>query len=131
MLATNEHTEQTALIDWVHLREDRYPALRLLYAIPNGAKLPYGKNKQGKRFSFQAMRLLAEGLRPGVPDLCLPAPRKDFCGLYIELKVGKNKPTAAQKVFLDALSEQGYLAVVCWGWDDARRVLCEYLDIEE
>lgn len=105
--------------------------LSLIYAIPNGAALTRKQDKKGKWYSPQANKLLAEGLRPGVPDLCLPVPRKDYCGLYIEMKAGRNKPTEEQEAFLNALAGQGYLAVVCWGWDDARRTLCEYLDIEE
>jgi len=126
-----EHDEQAAVIDWAQLMSGQIPELWLLYAIPNGAKLPYFKtrDKRGKeyRWSPEAKKLKEEGLRPGVPDLCLPVPRKEFHGLYIEMKDGDNKPTEAQTAYLDALAAQGYLAVVCWGAEDAVEVLTEYL----
>jgi hypothetical protein len=105
------------------------PELRLLHAIPNGAKLPWLRDKRGQRFSPQAFKLKAEGLRSGVPDLCLPAPRKGYHGLYIELKHGDNKPTDDQVWWLDRLSEQGYLALVCWEADEAIEAIGEYLGI--
>lgn len=51
-------------------------------------------------------------------------------GLYIELKVGSNKPTQLQKKWLSNLNEQGYLAVVCYGWQQAAEQLINYLELE-
>jgi hypothetical protein len=66
-----------------------------------------------------------------VPDIFLPSAHHGFHGLFIELKYGSNKPKEHQAAFLDALTGQGYLAVVCWGWNEARQVVCEYLDMED
>lgn len=124
----SEHDEQSALFAWAALLAPQYPALAMMYAIPNGAKLPY-RIKNGKRWSPEAQRLKAEGLRPGVPDWCLPVPRGVYHGLYCEMKWRDNKPTPEQEWWLDRLMEYGYLAVACWGAHDASEVLCEYLDI--
>jgi hypothetical protein len=126
----SEHQEQAALIDWAKLYEPQYPELGLLFAVPNGAKLPYIKGANGKRYSPEAMKLKAEGLRSGVPDLVLPCARNGWHGLFIELKYRDNTPSVFQASWLDRLTEQGYLAVACWGWTEARDVIVEYLGMQ-
>ena len=72
-----EHQEQCAVVQWAALQHGRYPELALLYAIPNaGAGAQRG----------QAGKMKAEGVKPGVPDLCLPVRRGKCSGLYIEMK---------------------------------------------
>jgi len=117
----SEHDEQKALFEWAAWACGRYPELEYLHAIPNG----------GHRHIRVAKRLKAEGVKPGVPDLCLPVARDGYHGLYIEMKFGRNKPTDHQERWLEFLNEQGYLAVVCWGWEQARETIEEYLDEEE
>lgn len=128
-MKVTEHGEQVRVFQWADLQATWHPELLMLHAIPNGAKLPYrGKGK--RRYSPEAMRLKAEGLKNGVPDMCMPIPRKDYHGLYIELKVGRNKPTDEQAWWLDQLTKMGYLALACWGADEAISVIKEYLDID-
>ena len=62
-----------------------------------------------------------------MPDITLPVPRGDHHGLYIELKVGKNKPTELQQEWLDKLAGQGYCTRIAYGWEDARDCIMEYL----
>lgn len=126
---SSEHEQQTLVIDWAEINSIAHPELRLLHAIPNGAKLPWMRDKRGQRFSPQALKLKAEGLRSGVPDLCLPVPRKGYHGLYIELKHGDNKPSEDQVWWLDRLNELGYQALVCWEADEAIEAIGEYLSI--
>lgn len=76
---------------------------------------------------FRWARLKAAGVRPGVPDVCLPVPRGEYHGLYIELKVGRNKPTEHQKAWLSHLAEAGYCALVCYGWEAAKESIEAYL----
>lgn len=131
----SEHDEQRALIWWTNFYSTSHPELKLLFAIPNGAKLPYsGKGKH--RFSRQAIILKEEGLKNGVPDLCLPVARNNFHGLYIEMKRipirGRKggQPTQEQKWWKEQLTQQGYLAITCWGAKEAIAVLTSYLNIE-
>lgn len=127
-----EHMEQVALFAWARQVAKAHPELRLLYAVPNGAALagrslrsPSGK---AVRISAEAMRLRAEGLKPGVPDTCLPVARGAFHGLYIEMKRRKGGVLSAeQKEWLSALAEQGYCALCCAGWDAARDAIVTYL----
>lgn len=113
----NESVEQINLFRWAAYASGGMPELGLLYHIPNG----------GKRDITTAKRLKAEGVKAGVPDLCLPVPRGIYHGLYIELKAGKNKTTTNQNRWLDDLLKQGYCVAVCYGWEAASKVLTDYL----
>lgn len=124
----NEHADQVALFAWAALQQNIYPALKWLYAVPNGAKLPYRKGANGKRYSPEAIRLKAEGMKPGVPDTCLPVPVGRFHGLYIELKHGKNTASDKQSEWLEALNSMGYCAALAWGYEDAKQLIINYLE---
>ena len=113
----SESAEQQALVRWAALNENRYPGLEMLYAIPNG----------GHRHVATAVRLKAEGVKAGVPDLCLPVARCGYHGLYIEMKSEKGKLTQLQKRWIEKLNEQTHLAVVCKGFEEARDVIVDYL----
>lgn len=114
----SEATEQEALITWCGWMMNQHPELKLIYHVPNG----------GSRNTLEAANLKRQGVKAGVPDLCLPVPMNGFHGLYIEMKYGKNKTTEAQKEWLDALTEQGYFTAVCYGAEEAERVLSRYLE---
>lgn len=116
----SEHDEQVALINWARYHEQLFPGLDLLHAIPNG----------GKRNKIVAAKLKAEGVRAGIPDLMLPVARQGYHGLYIEMKAGRNKPTAKQLEKKVALEGQGYRVAVCWGWEAAAREIESYYSCE-
>ena len=116
----NEAGAQEALFNWAQYQYERYPELELLYHIPNG----------GKRDARTAANLKRQGVKAGVPDLHLPVARGGYHGLYIELKVGSNKPTPLQKKWLSNLNKQGHLTVVCYGWQEAAEQLINYLELE-
>lgn len=113
-----EHDEQVALFQWAGKNLILLPELRLLHAIPNaGAGAQAG----------QAGKMKAEGVKPGVPDICLPVPRNGRHGLYIELKRIGGAPTVAQLQWLDDLHVNGYVAVWCQGFTAARNEILLYL----
>lgn len=116
---SSEHDEQVALMRWASLYRSRVPELGLLYAVPNG----------GHRHPTVAAKLQSEGVRAGVPDLCLPVARRQYHGMYIELKAGSGRPTQEQLHWLEALRQQGYWADVCVGWQAAARDICHYLGV--
>lgn len=116
-----EHAEQVALMRWASMASGQMPELRLLYAIPNG----------GMRNVVVARKLKAEGVRSGVPDLCLPVPRGTFCGMYIELKRRKGATVSdEQKSWIAELRANRYHAVVCHGWEMARVMIVDYLRVQ-
>ena len=114
-----ESQEQQALFTWAEYAKGLHPELGMLYHIPNG----------GKRDKLEAARLKLEGVKAGVPDLCLPVARGGYHGLYIELKAGKNKATPLQRRWITALEQEGYAAAVCTGWEQAAATLIDYLGI--
>lgn len=120
-----EHHEQVAVMRWAALCADLHPDLRWLYAIPNGARTSIGT----------ARKLKAEGLKSGVPDLCLPVPRgvdhiTRYNGLYLELKRTRGGVVSAtQREWHQALIERGYSVHVCRGATEAIHALCRYLNI--
>lgn len=114
----NEHYEQVMLMKWAALNRGTFPELDLLYAVPNG----------GHRHITVAQRLKAEGVKPGVPDLCLPVARHGFHALYIEMKkrVG-GKVSAEQVKWKAALESQGNCVHICKGWEEAKDIITKYL----
>lgn len=91
--------------------------LRWLFAIPNG----------GSRDIREATRLKLQGVKAGVSDMFLPIPNSMFHGLFIELKVGTNKTSQLQDEFIDYVRNNGYMAKVCYGADDAIHTMLNYL----
>lgn len=117
---TNEAYEQIKLFNWVAYARNTYPQLDLLFHVPNG----------GKRNQKEAFNLKRQGVRAGVPDLCLPVSRGKYHALYIELKAGNNKATEKQRKWIKRLREQGNLALVCYGWEEASAVLLKYIKLK-
>lgn len=114
-MSLTEHKEQVLLIRWWRLQ---YPKLsKCLFAIPNG----------GHRNIVTAMKLKDEGVVSGVSDLFLMMPKGDWHGLFIEMKAQKGRVSPEQKEFLGIASGMGYLAVVCFGFEDAKKVIQTYL----
>ena len=116
-----EDDEQAAVFSWAGWMQKRWPELALLFHIPNG----------GYRHPATAARMKALGVKPGVPDLFLPAARGNYHGLWIEMKRQKGgKVSPMQTAWMDSLTAQGYKAVVCHGADAAIMAITEYLDSE-
>ena len=127
----SEHDEQAALFSWVAWNCHAMPDLMLLFAIPNGASVKHQVGKNGKAFSLEGMKLKAEGLRQGVPDLFLPVARMGKHGLFIEMKTATGRVSPAQKAWHDRLRAQGYFVSVCRGWAEAREEITIYLGMRE
>ncbi len=114
-----ERDEQRALVQWFRLQ---YPK-ELIIHVPNGYV----------RGCTQATLSWLEGVQPGFPDLFIFAARGKFHGLAIELKrpIVKGEPdpivSSAQKEIVALLNAQGYLAVVSYGWVEAKNCIVEYL----
>ncbi len=116
-----EAMEQEKLFQWAMYMQPYMRELALLFHIPNG----------GSRNKIEAAHLKKQGVKAGVPDLCLPVARGGYHGLYIELKAGRNKLTEKQEVWIELLREQGYAAAVCYGFEEARKTIKNYLEGEK
>ena len=113
----DESGHQEALFNWAEYNMQRMPELEYLHHVPNG----------GKRDKATAIALKRQGVKAGVPDIELPAPRGEYHGLYIELKAGSNTTTANQKRWLKFLRQQGYYTAVCYSWQLAAELIERYL----
>ena len=92
-----ESAEQTWIFRWAAVMSASHPELKLLFHIPNG----------GSRNKIEAAKLKAQGVKPGVPDICLPVP------------------------WLSALKACGYKAEICKGADEAVSMIEDYLNIRK
>lgn len=122
-----EHQHQVALIEWAR-RTAIPPALDVqagamladyLLAIPNG----------GKRRVLEAVRLKAEGVKPGVSDLLLPLCRNGRAGFWLEMKAPGKKPTAEQRAWLERMRLAGYGAEWADDWTKAAGMLAGYIGV--
>lgn len=125
-----EHGNQAALFCFFQINKDKYPLAKWLYSSSNGFFSTSGQKGKEK----------AAGLKNGVPDICLPVimlPADGsvmFSGLYIELKIEarrkqKNGGCSDEQIeWLAFLNQQGYKAVVCYGWESARDEIIKYLE---
>lgn len=116
-----EAAHQKAIILWAAYNLKLYPELKFLYHIPNG----------GFRNPREAANLKAMGVRAGVPDLHLPVPKKNYAGLFIELKTNKGKASPEQLEWVDFLRNNHYSVWVCIGWQAAVDVIEQYLKMEK
>lgn len=81
-----------------------------------------------RRCSWKEGRMLKRmGVKKGVYDFLLAIPLNGKAGLWIELKVGKYKPTKEQLEFGERKRQRGYDAVVVWGSEAVREVIKGYL----
>ena len=112
-----EDQEQETVIQWSETVRRRYPGVDRIYHIPNG----------GKRNAAEAAHFKRLGVKPGVPDLCLPVARRGYHGLYVEMKSKKGKTTEKQDEWLEHLSSEGYLTAVCFSAEQAIKVIEDYL----
>ncbi|MDR2513757.1 MAG: VRR-NUC domain-containing protein [Christensenellaceae bacterium] len=117
-----ESEEQQTLFQWAVIQSGRFPELALMYHVPNG----------GSRSKAEAGRFKAEGVKAGIPDICLPVARGGFHGLYIELKRQRGgKVSETQTEWMERLKAQGYCVALCFGWEPAAQVILDYLKMED
>lgn len=122
-----EHQHQAALVNWAWMvplpkASDVVEGSKIahyLLAIPNG----------GARIKSEAIRLKAEGVKPGVSDTLLPLRRHGFAGLWLELKAPGKKPTDLQREWLERMALAGYRAEWADSWEKAACIIAEYVGV--
>lgn len=114
-----ESEHQIGYFQWCRVMGGRYPRLDTIFAIPNG----------GYRSKATAHRMKFEGLKAGVWDILIPVQMGQHCGMWIEMKVKKNKLTPGQISFRETVGES-YLWSVCYSWEEAVEATCSYLGIK-
>lgn len=113
---------QQACVTWFRLQ---YPNITI-FSIPNG----------GSRNAIEAAKLKRTGALAGVADLFVMKSKHSYYfdsggyikyGLFIELKVGKNSQTDAQREFASKAMSAGYFYQVCRSFDEFKEVIENYL----
>ena len=113
-----EHQLQCALFEHAELHRKTYPELEWLHAVPNG----------GFRNPRTAGRMKAEGVKTGIPDVCLPVARGGYHGLYIEMKTPEGLTTPLQNRCIRFLRRQGYCVQIFDDWVPAWRFIVDYIE---
>ena len=114
-----EHEIQSRFVAECRSLESQYPELELLHSIPNGAFIPFPKQRR---------ILLEEGMLSGVPDMFLPVARRNCHGWYCEFKKPGGGISRAQQDIGIMLVRQGYYVAVHTDWRTALAAVKEYLD---
>lgn len=121
-IKTTEAREQSLLVIWSHRKavRDLMPELKWLHHSPNGEK----------RDIRTGNKLKSMGVKRGFPDLLLPV-RIDANtpGLVIEMKSATGSTSPEQKEWLKHLAQQGWIVAVARSAQEARKEVCQYLDI--
>ncbi len=123
--AGSEHKEQVKVIRWWDGSRERAGA-HLLYKLPYYAL--YAVPNAGLRSVMLGSRMKQEGLRAGVPDLCLAVVRAPWHGFYAELKYGANKASTMQADYLAYLHDAGYHTGTYWSAETCIDAIQDYLD---
>lgn len=99
----SEHLEQVRLVSWFRRT---FPDVRI-FAVPNG----------GARSGLQGVKLKAEGVSAGVPDLFVPE-----WLLWVEMKRAKGGTVSPeQKDWIAYLESIGHKVIIGRGFEDARQ----------
>lgn len=103
-----EHSEQANFVTWFRWN---FPDV-LIFAIPNAAI----------RGPMESAKLKAEGMTPGIPDLFIPE-----WMVWIEMKRHGGMLSDPQRKIGAYLSAHGYETFVCFGAQDAKDTVLEFL----
>lgn len=118
-LIPTEVAEQEALFEWANRNMHIEPCLKMMYHIPNDSS----------RHIKEVVNLKKQGVKLGVPNICLAVPTVKFHGLYIKMKSRKkSKLSEEQQEWLLSLHCENYAAMVCYGWEDAAKAIISYLN---
>jgi hypothetical protein len=121
----SEAQHQETLVEWFRLQYPKYS--RCIRLSLNGVPLP-----AGKAAAIIMAKMKKQGLTPDEADLFFAVPNLEYHGLFIELKSpsaqkSKQKPRPGQQDYLDLMTDLGYRAVCCVGFDEARKEVCAYM----
>lgn len=73
-----------------------------------------------------ALKMKRGGYRKGIPDLLIFEPRNGYAGLAVEIKTDKGRASEHQKEWQSRLSERGWKAVICKGYEACIDAIDEY-----
>lgn len=110
----NEQRQQQAIVTYLQLQ---YKNVRFCASLGG----------QYQQYQSQRTKAIKTGYIKGFPDLQITEARKEYHGLFIELKTKTGRLTPYQKEWIQDLNERGYLAKCCKGMDEAIALIDWYL----
>ena len=116
-----EEAEQVTLAQFLDLMfRDQW------FHVGNGGMRPSSFDTDGKRFSVEAKKLKAQGVKSGVPDVFIVRPVKGAPGVVVELKRVKGGVVSEdQQKWLKTLTGFGWICYVARGADEAIKFVRE------
>lgn len=106
-----------------------FETLKILQAQGNNeAFLPFAVPNAALRTGYQGLWMKAEGLQAGVPDIIIPAARRGYTGLAIELKIKPNKMTDEQAKWMNRLIAERWIHHLAYSAVEAWQAFCWYFD---
>lgn len=121
---SNESKHQCSVVDWYGMQ---YPLFRdCLFSSANGAHLAGTKQQRIKQIAV----MKREGFKPGVSDLQLAVPSRNYHGLWLEMKdEGKTNCSVSDEQFdhLQLMRFMGYSAMWCAGFNEAKSAIKYYM----
>lgn len=106
MKRQEESVLQRQCVAWFRLQHPN----ALIFAIPNG----------GSRHKLEAVKLKAEGVLAGIPDLQVILQNKVF---FIEMKTQKGSQTPNQKQMQEKINSLGFNYFVCRSFEDFQEII--------
>jgi hypothetical protein len=116
----SEYDLQCAVFEWAARQKERWPEIVLMRSSLAGTKITLGQQMKAKRAGFKT----------GYPDIMLDHARGGYHGLRIELKTKKGTLSRAQKLWIQALTDQGFYAYCCKGFDPTIECITRYFEME-
>ena len=122
-----EESLQIAVCNYLRLQ---YPAVIFTCDLASGMKLTMG----------QAVRATKMRSSRGLPDLFIAEPRGGYAGMFIELKkegtkiilnngqMTADKHIQEQAEILKKLQAKGYDAIFCVGFNEAKKMIDNYMN---
>jgi len=104
---TTESQETIGFVNWFR---SKFPGI-IIFHIPN----------EGKRSIMMNKRLVAEGMIPGIPDLCVPQ-----WNLFVEMKRENGRLSQVQRITIKKLEAAGQTVIVGYGARDASKKILEF-----
>jgi hypothetical protein len=109
-----EHDDQKAVVSWIR----KFHPHLVVAAIPNGEQ----------RSKTTGVKLKAEGVLAGIPDLIIAMPNGG--SIWLEMKTKSGKISTVQKEIHSRLNVLGHTVVVGYGAQDAIKQLVEIFKLQ-
>jgi hypothetical protein len=116
-----EAAHQMAVFAWCALNQHKYPVLgtKCIFAVTNEEKC---------NSVVVGMKSKAMGRKAGVSDIILLASQGKWHGLCLEMKKPGGKISDEQHKFQAHVTEERFMYMVAYGWEEAVWIIKNYLE---